>query len=121
MARRSLLNEVEDLAQPRRLEFLASGAEFEQEEKAPRSGDELEEAEERRLATERKRKGKHAAIIPPKRSRKTSSVEYVEAPLLAPTKVPYAKEAVAPIPDSETEDDEEEEELNYERTEVWVT
>lgn len=76
------------------------------------------------MAAERKRKGKHAAIIPPKRSRKTVSVELAEETLLTATKVPYAKGLGSPSTGSEPEDEEEEEqpdELNYEREEVWVT
>lgn len=48
----------------------------------------------------------------------------VDAPLPAPTKVPFTKEQVGPSPDSESEyekEEEQEEELNYERAEVWVT
>ncbi|XP_042019167.1 uncharacterized protein LOC121767017 [Salvia splendens] len=124
MARRSLVDEADEPTHPRRLEFRAPGAGVEMENETPGSGNELKDAEERRLAAERKRKGKHAATIPPKRSRKAPSVERVEEPLTAATKVPYAKEFKGPSPDSEPkeeEDEEQEEELNYERAEVWIT
>ncbi|XP_042019196.1 uncharacterized protein LOC121767059 [Salvia splendens] len=124
MARRSLVDEADEPTHPRRLEFRAPGVVVEMEDETPGSGNELKDAEERRLAAERKRKGKHAATIPPKRSRKAPSVERVKEPLTAATKVPYAKEFKGPSPDSEPkeeEDEEQEEELNYKRAEVWIT
>ena len=59
-----------------------------QEEEAPGSDEEVDNAEERRLDMERKRKGKHVATPQPRKSKRTPSVKEVEVPLPAPTKVP---------------------------------
>ncbi|XP_042027291.1 eukaryotic translation initiation factor 3 subunit A-like [Salvia splendens] len=121
-ARRCLRDEIDDLAQPTEKEFLAPGAEGKQEEETPGSDGEEDEKEERRLAAERKCKGKHAATPQPKKSKKIASVKNDEAPLPAPAKVPYANEQVGPSPASESEDEEEESESEppQRTTPVWL-
>ncbi|XP_042027244.1 nucleolar and coiled-body phosphoprotein 1-like [Salvia splendens] len=123
-ARRSLRDEIEDLTLPTEEKCLAPGTEGGQGEKIPGSSKKEDEAEERRLAEERKRKGKHAATSRIKKSKQNTAGKSAEAPLPAPTKVPFAKERVGPTPSSESEEeemDEQDEELNFEPAEVWLT
>ncbi|XP_042041261.1 nucleolar and coiled-body phosphoprotein 1-like [Salvia splendens] len=123
-ARRSLRDEIDVLTLPTEEECLAPGTEGEQVEEAPGSSGEVNEVEERRLAEERKRKGKHAATSQTKKPRKTVVGKSIETPLPAPTKVPFAKEQVGPTPATESEEEEmeeQEEELNFEPAEVWLT
>ena len=106
-ARRSLLNEVDDLVYSEKEEF-------------PARGIEADEAEDRRLAKERTRKGKAAATLS-KRSRKTPSVKEVEEPHSPLTEVPSTEEQAEPTPESDSEPGESDGEFNYERPEVLVT
>ncbi|XP_042027167.1 uncharacterized protein LOC121774342 [Salvia splendens] len=115
-AQRNLSDEIEDLTLPT--------TEGELEAEAPRSGGEQDVAEEHRLAAERKRKGKHAATSWVKKSKQTREGKALEAQLLAPTKVPFAKELAGPPSSSDPEEEdieEPEEELNFEPAEVWIT
>ena len=88
-ARRSLLDEVDDLVYSEKEEF-------------PARGTEAEEAEDCRLAKERARKGK-AVAAQSKRSRKAPSVKEVEEPLSPVTEIPFTEEQAKPIPGSDSE------------------
>ncbi|XP_047950310.1 protein ENDO16-like [Salvia hispanica] len=92
MARRSLLDEVDDLV-------------YSETEEFPARGIEAEEAEDRRLAKERARKGK-AAATQSKRSRKAPS------PV---TEVPSTEEQAEPTPGPNSELGESDEEFIHER------
>ena len=105
-ARRSLLDEVDDLVYSEKGEF-------------PARGTEAEVAEYRRLAKERARKGK-AAATQSKRSRKAPSVEEVEETLSPVTEVPSTDVQDKPTPGSNSELGESEEEFVQGRPEVWL-
>ena len=78
LARRSLLDEVDDLVYAEKEEF-------------PARGTDAEEAEERHLVKERARKGK-AAATGSTRSRKAPSVKEVEETLSPETEAPSIEE-----------------------------
>ena len=106
-ARRSLLDEVDDLVYSEKEEF-------------PARGTKAEVAEYRRLARERARKGK-AAATQSKRSRKAPSVEEVEETLSPVTEVPSTDKQDKPTPGSNSKLGESEEEFIQGRPEVWLT
>ena len=95
-ARRSLLDEVDDLVP------------------------DAEEAEERRLVKERARKGKATATTST-RSRKAPSVQEVEETLFPVTEDPSAEEQDKPTHEPDSESEEAEEEFIPGRPEVWLT
>ena len=83
-ARRSALDEVDDIDQSRGSEFLTPGAESAQEEVVPGLEGEVDVAVERRITMACKRKGKKVATTQPRKSKRISSVKEAEAPLPSP-------------------------------------
>ncbi|XP_041989925.1 eukaryotic translation initiation factor 5B-like [Salvia splendens] len=115
-ARRSLLDEIDETVQQTEEEMLGPEATAPEQAESPRPSRGESDAEERRHAAEKKRKGKQIAPSKTKKAKGKST----ESPLPLPTKVPYAAEPEDSAGSSESEE-EQEEELNFEPTEIWIT
>ncbi|XP_047949188.1 uncharacterized protein LOC125195025 [Salvia hispanica] len=115
MVRRNLLDEVDEDDQTKGSGFLAPGATSMQEGETPDSEEEVDAEEERRVAKERKSKGKTTVVPRPRKSQRLISVGKAPRPL------PKAPGPVNESSETEEETEEEEEVPNFEREEVWIT
>ncbi|XP_041995791.1 uncharacterized protein LOC121745914 [Salvia splendens] len=97
-------------------EMLGPEATTPEKAESPRPSRGESDAEERRHAAEKKRKGKQ--IVPSKT--KKAKGKSTKFPLPLPAKVPYAAEPEDSAGSSESEE-EQEEELNFEPTEIGIT
>ena len=91
------------------------GATSMQEGETPDSEDEVDVAEECRVARERKRKGKTTVVPRPRKSQRLISVGKSPRPL------PKASGPGDESSETEEELEEEEETPNFEREEIWIT